>query len=106
MTVDVPDVEKHDIQITDEGKLVLSAEAANAKYGFEMEFFAEIDKEGSAWDTKGRNILLSIAKKDCDAEYWPRLTKEKGKNSKITTELKCQILTTKMMRKKKQLEHL
>ena len=51
-----------------------------------MEFFAEIEKEGSAWNTKGRNILLSLSKKDKDAEYWPRITKEKVKNSKITTD--------------------
>lgn len=51
-----------------------------------MEFFAEIVKEDSAWNTKGRNILISLAKKDQDAEYWPRLTKEKVKNAKITTD--------------------
>lgn len=51
-----------------------------------MEFFAEVDKASSAWNTSGRNILFSIAKKDCDAEYWPRITKEKVKNAKITTD--------------------
>ena len=51
-----------------------------------MEFFAEVDKEASAWDTKGRNIMFSIAKKDVDAEYWPRITKDKVKNAKITTD--------------------
>ena len=51
-----------------------------------MEFFAEIDKAASAWDTKGRNIYVNIAKKDAEAEYWPRITKEKVKNSKITTD--------------------
>ena len=51
-----------------------------------MEFYAEINKEDSVWNVKGRNILLSLAKKDTDASSWPRLTKEAGKNSKITTD--------------------
>jgi len=51
-----------------------------------MEFFAEVDKAKSAWNTSGRNIRFTIQKKDEDAEYWPRITKEKVKNSKITTD--------------------
>ena len=67
--------------------LFCSAENKESKkYGFELEFFAEVEKEGSAWNTSGRSILLSVAKKDKEAESWPRLLKEKGKNSKITTD--------------------
>ena len=51
-----------------------------------MEFFAELDKESSAWNIKGRNVIINLAKKDTDAEYWPRLTKAKVKNSKITVD--------------------
>ena len=39
--------------------------------------------EESRWNTKGRNIILNIAKANIDAEYWPRLTKEKVKNTHI-----------------------
>ena len=39
--------------------------------------------EDSRWNTKGRNIILNIAKANTDAEYWPRLTKEKVKNTHI-----------------------
>ena len=66
--------------------MIYRAEQQSNKFGFTMEFFAEIEKEGSAWNTKGRNILISLSKKDKDAEYWPRITKEKVKNSKITTD--------------------
>ena len=48
-----------------------------------MEFFAEVEKEKSAWNTKGRNVIISLAKKDTEAEYWTRLTKAKVKNQKI-----------------------
>ena len=51
-----------------------------------MDLFAEVDKEECKWNAKGRSILLSLGKKDTEAEYWPRITKEKVKNSRITTD--------------------
>lgn len=48
-----------------------------------MEFFAEIVKSESAWNTKGRNIIVSISKKEKDEEYWPRLLKSSTKNHRI-----------------------
>ena len=60
------------------------AESHGNKYGFEMEFFADVVKEESAWNTKGRNVIINLSKKDKDAdEYWPRLTKDKVKNQRI-----------------------
>ena len=49
----------------------------------DLEFFAEIVKAESAWNTKGRHIIVSLSKKDKDQEYWPRLLKATGKNLKI-----------------------
>ena len=51
-----------------------------------MEFFAKIVKADSKWNTKGRNVIFSLAKEDKEAEYWPRITKEKVKNSRITVD--------------------
>ena len=48
-----------------------------------MEFFAEIVKADSAWNTKGRNVIVTLSKKAKEEEYWPRLTKDKVKNHKI-----------------------
>ena len=48
-----------------------------------MELFGEVVVEESKWNTKGRNVIVSIAKKDDSAEYWPRLTKDKAKNNSI-----------------------
>jgi len=49
-----------------------------------MELFKAVDKEGSRWNLKGRNVILKLAKKDDDLEeYWPRLTKGKEKNARI-----------------------
>ena len=51
-----------------------------------MEFFAAVVKAESAWNTKGRNVIITLAKTDKEAEYWPRLTKDKVKNSRITVD--------------------
>jgi hypothetical protein len=42
-----------------------------------------VNVEQSKWNTKGRNIILNIVKANTEAEHWPRLTKEKVKNSHI-----------------------
>ena len=42
-------------------------------------------KDESKWNTKGRNVILHISKKDKEQEeWWPRLTKSKDKNQLIT----------------------
>ena len=48
----------------------------------EMVVFEAIVKEESAWNVKGRNVIINLAKKDKDQteEWWPRITKDKVKN--------------------------
>ena len=40
-------------------------------------------KEETKINSKGRNVILSIAKKDKETDWWPRLTQEEGKNPNI-----------------------
>lgn len=63
-----------------------SGESAGQKYAIDMETFKPLNKEKSAWNLKGRNVLVNLAKKerDDDEEWWPRLTKDKIKNQLIT----------------------
>ena len=52
-----------------------------------MEMFEPIIKAESKWNTKGRNVILNLSKKDKEKdtdEWWPRLQKEKVKNQLIT----------------------
>ena len=51
-----------------------------------MDFFAAVDKAASKFNTKGRNPIFTIAKKEVEDEYWPRITKDKIKNSRITVD--------------------
>lgn len=84
ITIEILDVEKTEIDLTDEGKLTFKAESHGQKYGFVMELFNGVDKEHCGWSLKGRNVVFSLAKKEDDQEeYWPRLTKDKVKNAKI-----------------------
>ena len=85
ITVEVLDAEKIDIALTDEGKLTFKAESHSQKFGFDFELYNGVIKDQSGWNTKGRNVTFSITKKEDDrSEYWPRLTKDKTKNSKIS----------------------
>ena len=50
-----------------------------------MELFNGVVKSESGWNLKGRNVSFRLTKKEDDQEeYWPRLTKDKTKNQKIT----------------------
>jgi len=85
ITLEIIDVEKTEISLTDEGKLCFSAESHGQKYGFDMELFKGVIKAESGWNLKGRNVSFRLAKQEDDQEeYWPRLTKDKIKNQKIT----------------------
>ena len=59
------------------------AESHGHLYGFDFALFDAVNMDESRWNTKGRNIILNISKANPDAEYWPRLTKEKVKNTHI-----------------------
>jgi len=85
ITIDIVDVDKTDINLSDDGKLTVRAESHGQKIGFDMELFNGVDKENSGWNVKGRNVAFRLTKKEDDnEEYWPRLQKEKVKNSRIT----------------------
>ena len=59
--------------------------ALGKKYELNLEFFGEVVVSESGWNTKGRNIVMSISKKDKEAEeHWPRITKDKIKNPHIS----------------------
>ncbi len=79
----MPDLENHVIDLK-ENHLKISGTSLGKTYEGEIDLFADVVVSESGWNTKGRNIIMSISKKDKEAEeYWPRLTKEKGKNIHI-----------------------
>jgi hypothetical protein len=85
ITVDVPDCKNHKIDITPEGLLKFSGESSTNNYGFELQLFGDVIVDECKWNTKGRNIFLSIMKKELegDEQFWARFTKEKLKHPHI-----------------------
>ena len=90
ITIDVADCTEIKTDIDEaSNKLIFSAtttkDGQTLKYACDLELFEPIVKAGSKWNTKGRNVIFCVEKKDKEAdEWWPRLTKEKGKNPLIT----------------------
>ncbi|GAA5865651.1 hypothetical protein JCM3774_004949 [Rhodotorula dairenensis] len=54
------------------------------QFQFDYELFGEVEEVRRGLTGKGVQVVLR--KKDLSEEYWPRLLKEKGKNSRITTD--------------------
>ncbi|CDW90495.1 UNKNOWN [Stylonychia lemnae] len=83
ITIELADFENQKIELTPEGQLKFQADSHNNVYAFDLGLFDQVDVEQSKWNTKGRNIILNISKKNTDTDHWPRLTKEKTKNAHI-----------------------
>ena len=86
LTIELQATENPQIDLTEEGVLTFSGVSNSTKYGFTMEFFATITKSECKHNTNGRYPVITLSKTDKDTEYWPRLTKEKLKNSRITVD--------------------
>ena len=86
VTIDVPDATDIVCDVDDAAqKMLFSCKKGGETYGIDLELFEPVVKAESKWNTKGRNVIMSIAKKDKEQEeWWPRLTKEKGKNPNIS----------------------
>lgn len=74
------------MDMTEEGVFTFSGVSHGTSYGFTMEFFAGVVKADCQFNSKGRNPIFTLAKTEIGEEYWPRLTKEKVKNSRITVD--------------------
>ena len=87
MTIEITDCENIEVDILeDQQKLKFNATSSGEKYALDLEVYEPIVKDESAWNTKGRNVLINLAKKDKTQkeEWWPRITKDKVKNQFIT----------------------
>lgn len=58
-----------------------SGKSEGKEFATEIEFFAELnpEDEDSKYAVKPRNVQFHIKKKDVDADWWPRLLKDKAK---------------------------
>lgn len=56
------------------------------QYEFDIELYDEIIPEETKKNITSRAVVLILRKKQMQAEFWPRLTKEKVKNNWIKTD--------------------
>lgn len=80
LTIRIPDSIHTKIELTSTGiKLDADSEDDSNHYALSLEFYDEIDAEASKRKSNGNSISFILRKKNLNAEYWPRLTKEKVK---------------------------
>lgn len=61
-----------------------AADVDAKEFKFEYDLFGDVEEVRRGLTGKGVQVVLR--KKELSEEYWPRLTKEKGKNSRISTD--------------------
>ncbi|KAF7367365.1 CS domain-containing protein [Mycena sanguinolenta] len=93
LTINLPDIQENSLKYTLEPtKIAFEATSGNEKtghekkYAFSLDFYSEIVPEKSSKRLSSRSLYLVLRKKDQQAEYWPRLTKDKVKNAYIKTD--------------------
>lgn len=73
-----PDVKDESINLKD-GTLTFKGTSEGKEYAIDIEFFKDVDAEGSTYKTLPRSVQMHIMKKESDGEFWPRLLKDKTK---------------------------
>lgn len=80
-------IDPEDLKINLEANsLDLTAKSNDKDYKLHIDFYGEIDEKESHYHVAGSHIAFVIRKKELKAEYWPRLTKEKGHYHYIRTD--------------------
>ena len=78
LTIALPDVKDETIVLTDK-ELKFNGTSGDKSYEVNIEFFKEVDSEGSTYKVLPRSIQMHILKKDKEEEeFWPRLLKDKA----------------------------
>lgn len=72
------DVKDESINLKD-ATLTFKGTSEGKEYAIDIEFFKDVDAEGSTYKTLPRSVQMHIMKKESDDEFWPRLLKDKTK---------------------------
>ena len=76
LTICLQDCKDANVKLTDKG-LIFSGKAGGKDYELSLEFFKEIEAEGSIYNVLPGSIQMKLTKKDKECEFWPRLLENK-----------------------------
>ncbi|OWT40728.1 hypothetical protein C362_01537 [Cryptococcus neoformans Bt1] len=92
-TINAPDIQDEhnlDIKPTEISFRAKAGDASNGipekEYSFDLQLWGEIIPEETKKVVTSRAIVLVLKKKEAQAEYWPRLTKEKPNRNWVKTD--------------------
>lgn len=84
ITISLSDLKDTTIDLSETG-LSFTGKTGDKSYALNLEFFGEVEKEGSVWNVLPQSIQMKLNKKDKEAEFWPRLLKDKTKEKTNVT---------------------
>ncbi|KAG5646082.1 hypothetical protein DXG03_004505 [Asterophora parasitica] len=83
----IPDFDfGHEYHLTKIPSPSASKNITEKEYEFNLEFFADVVPDLSTKKLTTRSFSVTLRKKENKEEYWPRLTKAKGKNAFLKTD--------------------
>lgn len=82
VTINVPDVQDPKIEI-DSDRIYFRGTQGHRVYEVELSLFKSVESDTAKLANPGRCIFLCLDKTEKDVEYWPSLTKGKGKSPNV-----------------------
>jgi len=83
ITIEAQDLSEEDrvIELTPEGHLHFSGKSKNdgRRYHVDLDLYEAVVLEETKWKVTDLHVQFNISKKDKEASYWPRLTKQNQK---------------------------
>ena len=71
LTVFVPEIEEHEVELSEDSVVVEAEDTNGAKYRLVLEFREFIRPRGSTWEQTASSVMLMIAKRH--EHFWDRL---------------------------------
>ena len=84
VTVEAPDCKELHTEVNEAANsLVFKGVSSGQRYELDLKLYKDVEKKASGINSKGRNVVFSIAKKDKVDTWWPRLQADAIKNPLI-----------------------
>ena len=86
LTIVTPDIVDPKITIEDKKIAVSGADKHGKEYNLDLDLYAEIEPKETKQRNTDLNLVFVLQKKEDKAEFWPRLSSQKGKLHNVRTD--------------------